>query len=147
MKIPYYEVQEQLMDIISRDDRTKHAAVELEFSKDEIYEDRPGILIWLANAPREVITMGGAKPRQIKMEFLIECTAYGGIISESCKHRDSLLADVEEILQESNTRLTISDRVMPILFIEVTNTEFETARDNEGFLMAGILTVVITIRG
>lgn len=150
MKIPYFKIQKKLQEIIQNDPDTSNSKVEIEVSKSDIYEKRSGVIIYLQNAPRDPIVTG-ANPNEVVIEFKIECTSFNMFsIEKACEKRDDLIGDVETVIQKPSTLLTLAGvpGVNVLTIIQITNTEFETAEDeNDGFLMSGILTLTITVRG
>lgn len=153
MKVPYTKIQEVIEDIFNEDSRTIKSEVSLEIAKDDVYESRPSIIITALGAERTETRMGGTSPRNIEAKFRIEVAVINNeSIRASCAQRDDLIGDIEEILQEANTRTKLTNQMttgVQILFVLIDDTILESGADeeDENFLMTGNIFFTVTMRG
>lgn len=151
-KIPYYKIEERLKEIFGADSRTAATRVVIESSLMPTIDIPKYLAIYLKNCTRVAQLMGfGNQSREYEIVYNIEVNAYHGrSVQDAFSRRDELISDVENILQQKTTLTKLQSIITDtaILMLDVTETNFETPRENKqlGFISRGVITINITVR-
>lgn len=160
-KIPYFDIEAKIQDILMNDVRTSDADVQVEPSFIDSIETGPYIHVFLTGATKEPQVIGGTRSRETEIRYSIMCIVYNGAsVADACSDRDDLLADVESVLLEQSTLLTLqtvaNNNGALITDAAIVDIDFENPGTNPGrisdtaneedFIMSGTLTFIVKIR-
>lgn len=140
-QIDYYGIQEAIKTQLTTSLTNRKATIEIEPTEvpDSAY---PFIGIYLDESPRDLKFIGGTRPHIAKPVFRIACLEFHAeVMRDAIKKRDDFLKEVEEVL--------LLDRKFSGAAATsiITKVEFDTGKNNPGYLAEGDIILKMDVRG
>jgi hypothetical protein len=142
-QVDYFGIQQAIQTQLSNSLTTQNVSINIE-PIDDCDSVEPWIGIYLEEAVREVLTIGGSTPHEITATFVIECFQFDiNEFRNACERRDDFIKEVEEVLLLDRTfsgAVTVS---------EITKVSFDIGKlpDDVGFYVGGEIFLETRVRG
>ncbi len=142
-RVDYYGIQQAIKAVLDADDRLHGVTVIIEEDEFQV-EQTPWIGVYLLDRDKDGESIAAGRRQNFNVRYELWCVAHHPeSVRQAAEARDDLIGNAEVALMANRT---LRGALNAGVALEIESGEFESARSQAGFVMAGsiVLRVIAT---